>query len=87
MVVSSAYCDSLISVSPIFIPLMSGFSLMTCERTSAQITKRYGEMGSPCLQPLDKEMFSEKCASFLVDLQADMENLLGSGHLLCHTNT
>ena len=27
------------------------------------------------------------CASFLVDLQADMENLLGSGHLLCHTNT
>ena len=59
-VVSSAYCDSLFSTPYVSIPLITGYSRITWERISAHKTKRYGDKGSPCRQPLESYISSEK---------------------------
>ena len=51
-VVSSAYCEILNSFEPINIPLILSFFRIITANISAHKTNRYGEIGSPCLQPL-----------------------------------
>ena len=56
---SSANCINLNSFGLIFIPIISGFILISRARISAAVKNKYGEIGSPCLQPLSFFIFSD----------------------------
>ena len=47
---SSAYAESFTSLVPVSYPLTSGSSLIALISGSIAMIKRYGDMGSPCLQ-------------------------------------
>ena len=51
-VMSSAYCNNLISLFPSLIPWISVFHLIAIAKISAVIIKRYGDKGSPWRTPL-----------------------------------
>ena len=66
--VSSAYCPSKNSSLLTVMPLIWPFCFIASARGSAQIIKRYGDRGSPCLTPLETEKELEQWPLYKMEL-------------------
>ena len=59
--ISSAYCEILCSVSPMEIPLIFLSSQIIVASISTNNINKYGDIGSPCLQPLWIKNHCDNC--------------------------